>query len=150
MKIMQKLFASLALTLSLATTAFAADPLTVDGQLVRAQPPGARVTGAFMTFRNAGADNVEITGVSSPDYGRVEMHLSVVEDGVAKMLPQEKLVVPASGELMLKHGSWHLMLFEPKHAIKAGDQVQLQLQTSAGAMQFTAPVKHLEMHNMNK
>lgn len=144
---MKNMIAVLGLMLATSTT-WAGAPLNVENAVVRATPPGARVTASFMTLRNGGSEDVSVTAVTSPAYGRVEMHLSKVVDGVAKMIPQEQLVVPAGGELVLQHGSWHLMLFEPKASLEVGDQVQLELETSAGPMSLNAPVTAMAMHKM--
>lgn len=144
---MKKIIAALSL-FAASSLAWAGAPLDIENAVVRATPPGARVTASFMTLRNSGGEDVQVTAVTSPSYGRVEMHLSKVEDGVAKMIPQDKLVVPAGGELVLKHGSWHLMLFEPKASLEVGDQVQLELETSAGPMSLNAPVTAMAMHKM--
>jgi len=57
----------------------------------------------------------------------VEMHQSKEVDGFAKMLPQKKLSIPANGKLVLKSGSYHLMLIKPVKWFKHGDSINLML-----------------------
>jgi hypothetical protein len=78
----------------------------------------------------------------------------VVEDGMARMLPQESMPIPAGGELVLKPGDYHLMLMRPKSALKAGDEVELSLGFDDGStMAVTLPVRkasgadHDHMHD---
>ena len=95
-------------------------------------PPVSKVMAAFMVFQNRSDKDVNITEISSPDFDRVEMHLSVIIDGVAKMLPQKQLIVPAKGQLELKPGSYHLMLFNPEKALKSGDTATIDILMSDG------------------
>ena len=90
-------------------------------------PPVSKVMAAFMVFHNRSDKEINITEISSPDFSRVEMHLSKIVDGVAKMLPQKQLTVPANGQLVLKPGSFHLMLFNPKKALKSGDSAIINI-----------------------
>ena len=95
-----------------------------------------------MTLVNDSDQAIVITGVSNPDFGAVEMHLSKEVNGMARMFPQKQLTVPAKAQLELKHGSYHLMLFEPRKTIKAGDTSQFTFSYSDGSQQtFTVPVK---------
>lgn len=123
------------------TPAFAADIAVVD-PWVREGPPTARVLGGFMTITNAAAKDDALIGVSSPDFNMVELHQTVMEDGMGKMIPQEKIVVPAGSEVALKPGSYHLMLMMAKRNFKAGDEIKAELTFESGAvLSVMLPVK---------
>lgn len=111
---------------------WAGEHLHVSEAWVREGPPTARVLGGFMTLKNPAAQAIHITGISSPDFERVEMHRSVNDNGMAKMLRQDRLTVPAGGELVLAPGGLHLMLYEPKQPVRAGQRVQLLLHADSG------------------
>jgi len=70
-------------------------------------PPGASVAAGFMTLSNHSDQDVVITGASSAAFERIEIHESVIENDVAKMIRQDALTVPAKGEIELTHGSYH-------------------------------------------
>lgn len=135
-----------------ALPSWAGEPLHVSDAWVREGPPTARVLGGFMTLKNPAAQAVHITGITSPDFGRVEMHRSVTENGMARMLRQDRLTVPAGGELVLAPGGLHLMLYQPKQPMGAGQKVQLLLHTEAGAQltvqaQIRAGMGHAMEHH---
>jgi periplasmic copper chaperone A len=65
--------------------------LQVEDAWVREAPPTARVLGMFMQLHNAGSEELVIQGASSPVCERVEIHRTVIEEGVARMIPQEEL-----------------------------------------------------------
>lgn len=100
---------------------------TVSDAWIPEAPPVSSVMAGFMTIHNPDATDVKIVGVQSEQFDAVQMHLSIEEKGVAKMLPQKILIVPAKGELQLKQGSYHLMLFSPVKPLQAGDKVTLTL-----------------------
>ena len=93
-------------------------------------PPGARVMAGYMEVHNASSQNIDIVAISSPAFNSVEMHLSKEVNGTAKMLPQKKLSIPAKGSLILKSGSYHLMLIKPKKRLIEGDKAQLNFTLS--------------------
>jgi len=116
--------------------------LSIQHPWVQEGPPVSKVLGAFMTLVNDSDQAIVITGVSNPDFGAVEMHLSKEVNGMARMFPQKQLTVPAKAQLALKHGSYHLMLFDPRKPIKAGDTSQFTFSYSDGSQQtFVIPVK---------
>src|SRR5690606_15497306 len=99
---------------------------------VREGPPSASVLAAFMVLRNPGDAPVEIVSVSSTRFARVEMHQTRSEEGMAKMIRQERLSVPAQGTLELAPGGYHLMLFEPDQPVQAGERIGFTLHTRDG------------------
>ena len=101
--------------------------LMIENPWAGATPPGAVVGGGYLVIRNTGAIADRLIGASSPAAERVEMHVSSVEGGIAKMRQQESLAVPAKGRLELKQGEAHLMLVGLKQPLKQGDSVPLML-----------------------
>ncbi|MFW2371666.1 MAG: copper chaperone PCu(A)C [Gammaproteobacteria bacterium] len=120
------------LLLAFASSIAQAHHLQVKNIWIPEAPPVTKVMAAFMVFQNRSDKDINITEISSPEFGRVEMHLSKIVDGVAKMLPQKQLTVPANGQLVLKPGSYHLMLFNPKKALKSGDSATIDITVSDG------------------
>lgn len=118
-----------------------ADHLQVNSPWIPEAPPVSQVLAAYMVIENNADTDAEIIAIESPDFGSVEMHLSKEVDGIAKMLPQKSLIVPAHGQLELKSGGYHLMLFNPKRKLRDGDQVELKLTLSKGSFSIIARVK---------
>ena len=102
--------------------------LKVQGPWVREAPSGADVMGAYFTLVNEGDSKVVLTGVSSSQFDRAEMHETVVnDDGQASMQPMEQVAIPAGETVEFRSGGRHVMLFSPSQAYAAGDQVELIL-----------------------
>jgi hypothetical protein len=115
--------------------------LTVSEPWIREAPPTARVMAGYMTMVNAGNTAVTVTSISSPDFEDAEIHRTVVEEGVARMLPVRQLEIPANSPLKLEPGGLHLMLFDPQRPLPEGETVTLIIHHSSGRMiTTTAPV----------
>lgn len=93
-------------------------------------PPGARVMAGYMSLHNPSSKNIDIVAVSSPQFNSVEMHLSMESNGTAKMLPQTKLSIGAKSTLVLKSGSYHLMLIKPEKRLLDGDKARVDFTLS--------------------
>jgi copper(I)-binding protein len=122
----------LLLALTLLSTAALADHVRVTGAWIREAPPMARVMAAYMTVYNRSKSPVWITHVSSPAFGAAEMHRTVVRNGMGRMIRQRWFRIPARGTLVLKPRSYHIMLFRPVKALKAGDKVPIKLTLGSG------------------
>lgn len=98
--------------------------LHIEDPWVRATPPGAGVTGGFMTVRNTGAKDDRLVSVSSAAATRVEIHEMRHDDGVMRMRRIDVgLPVKAGAKIELAPGGYHLMLFGPKQPFVEGDVV---------------------------
>lgn len=99
---------------------------------VRAAPPGATTLAAYAVVRNRCAHALAITEVSSSDFAMSMIHETRVENGTSKMRHVASLRLPANGVVQFAPGGRHLMLMNPKRALKEGDSVKLSLQLADG------------------
>lgn len=74
----------------------AAGPAGVRNAWVRLPPPGTPAA-AYFTLHNRTDQGLTLVGATSPDCQRVEIHRSVVEDGMARMEPAGPLEIPPGG-----------------------------------------------------
>jgi copper(I)-binding protein len=95
---------------------------------VREAPPTATAMAGYMTLVNPSKDALTLVGASSPQFGEVQMHEIVEEDGMSRMQEAKRLTLPAKGTLAFAPGSTHLMLMRPKKPLKAGEPVEIVLQ----------------------
>jgi hypothetical protein len=115
--------------------------LTISEPWIREAPPTVRVMAGYMAMVNTGDTMLTVTSISSPDFESAEIHRTVVEAGVARMLPVTQLDIPANSQLKLEPGGLHLMLFEPQRPLPEGTTVTLIIHRSNGSkVTATAPV----------
>lgn len=127
----KNLFFAFCLNLLMLSPGMAADALSFSQANVPQAPPGAQVMAGFMHITNNTDKDIDIVAISSPQFESVEMHLSKDVDGVARMLPQKQLSIKAGEQLILKPGSYHLMLIKPVQTLNYGDTVELNFSLSA-------------------
>jgi copper(I)-binding protein len=123
---MKQPLAALVLTL-LTSLAHAAGGLVVDGAWIREAPPGASMLAAYLVISNHGDSDARLVAVESPAFAHVMLHKSETVDGVARMLHQDSILIPAHGSVILEPGGYHLMMPAPDTRPQAGDQVEFLL-----------------------
>lgn len=107
--------------------------LTVSAAWVREPVPGQDRAAAYAVVENRGATDLQIVGASSDVAGVVEIHEMVRTGDMMTMAPVKTVTVPARGRVEFKPGSLHLMLFQLKQPLKAGDSATLTLTMATGA-----------------
>ena len=113
----------------------------------RANAPGQTVGAAYMTFISAQDSTfvkAETTIASS-----VEIHSMKMNNGVMQMRMLNELPLSAGKPEKLAPGGFHLMLFDLKKQLVAGENIDLTLtfKDNAGKLtqqQFVLPVKEAE------
>ena len=97
--------------------------LVLDHAWARATPAGAKVGGGFITIENKGAAPDKLMGASSPAAGKIEVHETAMNNGVATMRPVKGgLSIPPGQSVTLAPGGYHLMMTELKGPLKKGRQ----------------------------
>jgi copper(I)-binding protein len=91
--------------------------------------PMAGTGAVFMRLVNKGGEADRLTGGTTDVAQAVEIHETVVENDVMKMqMLAGGLEVPAKGEVLLKPGSYHVMMIGMRRDLKVGDTFTLELQ----------------------
>ena len=95
--------------------------------------PGMAMSAGYLTLTNNSEETITITRISSPNYASVELHESVIEEGIARMRPLENLDIPAGTSTILAPGGKHLMLMRPRASTDKAVADSLSLQFYDGA-----------------
>ena len=113
---------------------------------VREGPPAAKVHAGYLEIENTGAEELKLIGISSPDFKDAMLHdTEIDQQGVAHMKHLMSLSIAPGERVIFKKGGKHLMLFESKKPLQAGDTVQLELLFEGGkTYAFQSPVKKAE------
>ncbi|EIJ41756.1 hypothetical protein BegalDRAFT_0846 [Beggiatoa alba B18LD] len=117
---------------TIGSTCLAETGLMAHQPWVREAPPNMTMNAAYMELRNDSDNDLMIVGGQSKDFGKVEIHTTVLENDVAKMLPIPKLVIPAKKSVTLAPGGIHIMLLNRQHEVKTGDKIDITLQLKDG------------------
>ena len=124
-----------------ASVATANATLEISEAWVREAPPTARMMAGYMTINNTGDAPVTVISISSPDFDSAEIHRTVIEEDVARMLPVSQLEIPANSQVKLEPGGLHLMLFDAKRPLPEGEAVNFIIHLrDDDPLSTTAPV----------
>lgn len=133
--------ASLGAGLALLSTAALAEVQVNDPWIAEA-PPTAMALAAFMVLENDGDAPRSLVAAEAPGFDRIELHQSIEENGVHRMIRQEAIRIPANGQTPLEPGGYHVMLIGIQKPLQAGDEVPIQLTFANGERkQIDVPVR---------
>jgi periplasmic copper chaperone A len=108
--------------------------ISVTDPWIRVTTPDQPAAG-YLVIANGTPDDDALTAVSSPAFGSVQLHETMVMSaepgdsggGMMGMQPVSEIPVPANGSVSLEPGGYHLMLTEAIGAVAVGDLVELTL-----------------------
>lgn len=113
-------------------------PLIASDVIIKKPMPGMRMSAGYLALTNNSKDPLVITDVSSPQFEAVEMHETIEEDGVSRMVPVGDLTIPPGSTVTFKPGGKHLMLMRPGAALDvvalsfhSGDKIVLTIEVTA-------------------
>lgn len=102
---------------------------------LRAGPAEGPLAG-YVRLHNGTRADLRCDGAESADFGAIEIHRSMVHDGMSHMMRDQVVEIPAGGRAELAPGGLHLMLFRPQRALQAGDRSRITLR--CGEQRVTA------------
>ncbi len=112
--------------------AFAGDGLRALDPWIPAAPPAAPMLAGYMTLVNDGSAPVSIASARAEGFGRVELHRSFHEDGMARMRRVDRLVIEPGEGVTLERGGLHLMLMQARTPLPPGRTVRIEFLDAHG------------------
>ena len=94
-------------------------PVVVRDVVITSPAAGMPMAAGYFELENRSGELLRITSVSSPEYESVEMHETVVTDGISRMREIPGLEVGAGETVLFERGGKHLMLMRPTGDTKA-------------------------------
>ncbi len=109
---------------SVAAETMTAGSLQVSNPWARATPKGATVGAGYLSITNKGRELDRLIGGSAEPASRFEVHVTVMEDGVAKMRQVTGLEIKPGETVELKPGGMHVMFMGLKQPLAQGQRVK--------------------------
>lgn len=123
------------------TDAATAGDAVISDAWVRRVPPAARMTAGYLTISNRGTEPLVIVGAESPAFGSVEIHGTLMNDGVASMREHDSVPVGPGETVRFEPGGLHLMLMQATDGVPGSGEVAMALLLENGErLEFMAPV----------
>ena len=113
-------------------------PLVAEDVVVTRPVPGSAMSAGYFRLRNPGQEAVVVTAIRSPDFARVEIHETIIDDGIARMRSVPEIRLGPGETVEFRRGGRHLMLSGPVQAsgpvtleFLAGDTLVLAVSVAA-------------------
>ena len=116
------------------------DDLLVEDAWIRAMPPSATMSAAYLELVNTGTRPLTITGVSAEGVAEASLHETRREGDSIRMQAVAALTVAPGARLELAPGGRHIMLMGLERGLADGDVLRLCLETDAGEHCAAVPV----------
>ena len=118
-------FGAMAMAWFLAGAAHAADLVQVREPWAKATVPGQKVGGVYMKI--VARENLRLTSVKSAAAESAEVHQMKMENGMMRMRAVPFMELPAGKTFKLEPGGYHIMLFDLRQSLVAGQKLKLEL-----------------------
>ena len=112
-------------TLFIASSVLAAGVITTQDAWTRAS--NTKTSASYMKIQNHNNKDIIFVSATSEAAAIVELHKTVTENNISQMVPINKLLIPAGGEVLLQPKGLHIMLMGLKKRLAAGDVVPIIL-----------------------
>ncbi len=97
---------------------------------------------AYLSITNNGPTPEVLLGAHSPAAARVELHQTLVSEGMARMRPLPQIEIAPGETVRIAPGGIHFMLFNLKAPLTLGDAVPLTLRfRNAGEIEIEIEVE---------
>ena len=126
-----KFFLNLMLLTLVTTNLYAAD-ISIENSRIRMMPPGVPMTAGYFLISNNTNKDIILTGARSSRFKSVEMHNTIKDGEVMKMVKQESIFISANSKLEFKPMSYHLMLIKPVKPISENEKIDVTFLTKNG------------------
>lgn len=108
----------------------------------REAPAGRKASAIFLTAENTGGTARSIVSGSTDVSDTLELHEMKKDGEMMRMSPVASIAVPAHGNVQLRPGGLHLMLFGLRKPLAVGDTVHVTLTLDNGShIMVAAPVR---------
>jgi periplasmic copper chaperone A len=128
-------FAWLALLLATAAATAQSDPLQLGDAWLREPPPGQTTAAIYMSLRNEGNEQRELSGARVDGASSAAIHEHRHADGMMQMRQVDRVVVEPGASLRFEPGGYHLMVFGLAQRPRGGDVLPFCLLFADGTEQ---------------
>jgi len=126
----------------LTNSAFAGENVHIQNAWIREAPPAIKVMAGYLDIENSSDRTLILVSAESPEFERIEFHISQMENGVASMQQQEHIIIAPDSTFTFKPDSYHLMLFNNSVPMREGKNISIKLTFKGGKTHiFDAVVK---------
>jgi copper(I)-binding protein len=125
----------------LSSVALSKPNIVIKDPWVRLMPPTSKVSAAYMKIENKGNSEDILLWAKSSVSKITQLHKTINRNGIMKMVRVKKFEIKPKQTLILKPGSYHIMLIGLKHPLQKNEKVSIWLKFKySGIKKVIAPV----------
>ncbi len=125
----------LILFLALLFPASAYAELELSDAWIKNLPPPVPVRAGYLTIHNPNTRAVSIVEIHSESFASVEVHQTLMQDGMMRMEQVENLTIAAGETVQLAPGGLHLMMMQPVQPTRPGEIHRITIEYDDGSRQ---------------
>ena len=126
-----RIFIKVLILIFLPTNLFASS-MDVDNATIRLMPASAKMTAGYFNLSNQENKEKVLVGAKSNFFKHIEIHQSMKDGDVMKMIKKDSVSIPPNSELEFKPMGYHLMLMQPIDKISENQIVKITLSFASG------------------
>ena len=147
-----KVFIKLVLFVFLSNNTFASK-IDIDNATIRLMPASAKMTAGYFRLSNQDDKEKVLVSAKSDFFKHIEIHHSMKDGDVMKMVKKNSVSIPPKSELEFKPMGYHLMLMQPIGKILENEKIKITLIFASGEstdVQFVIrKMNHMKMSKMD-
>lgn len=116
-----------AILLTIVTQISQAALIDIQNASIKLNLPGQKTTAAFMNITNNSDQNIQLLSATGDFAQSLEIHEMKMNNGRMTMRPLETLIIPAHQTVELKHGGYHIMIFDLKKPLELHNEYRIIL-----------------------
>jgi copper(I)-binding protein len=109
--------------------------LDISDAWIKNLPPAVPVRAGYMTIYNPQSKAASIVGLRSESFASVEVHRTLMQDGMMRMEAVPELTVNPGETVQLAPGGLHLMLMQPVEPTRPGEVHRIVIEFDDGSQQ---------------
>ena len=126
-----KFFFNLIVLLLIASNLHASD-ITIENSRIRMMPSGTLINAGYFSITNNTDKDITLVKAISNRFNSVEMHNTIKDGDIMKMIKQESVTIAANSKLEFKPMSYHLMLKKANKELIEGEDIKVTFTLSNG------------------
>lgn len=100
-----------------ACSGYSGPPLSATDIRITRPLPGTSMSAGYLVLDNHGNQQIVVTAIDSPQFARVDMHETIIENDVSRMRGIDELRIDPGESIRFEPGGRHLMLLEPQDSL---------------------------------
>ena len=105
-------------------TEYKAGLITINAPWSRATPKSALMGIGYLAIRNNGTTPDRIIGGSVDVADRFELHVTIIENGIARMRELSEIEIKSGETIEFKPGGSHAMFVDLRHPLSKGEHIK--------------------------